>query len=145
MSKYAGQKIRVVSAEIRRDGRYLIVQRLATSSLPHLWEFPGGRVPDHESPERCLRRLLMERLGVDVDVGELVMQVVHEYEQYTVDMQVYRCEVHADEEPRPVRVQDARWVEPSDFHRYEFPAADEQTISSLLGLTDDPPRDIAEA
>lgn len=139
MSKYAGQKIRVVTAEIRRDGRYLIVQRLKTSTLPLLWEFPGGRVAPGESPERCLRRLLLDRLGVDVDVGELVMQVVHEYEQYTVDMQVYRCEIHGDEEPRALRVQDVQWAEPSEFQNYEFPPADESTITALLGLGDDEP------
>ena len=46
--KYAGQKIRVVTAEIRRDGTYLITQRLPSSILPLLWEFPGGRVREGE-------------------------------------------------------------------------------------------------
>ena len=38
------RKIRVVAAQIEHDGRYLITQRKPTSSLPLLWEFPGGRV-----------------------------------------------------------------------------------------------------
>ena len=59
--KYSGQKIRVVTAEIRRDGCYLITQRLASSTLPHLWEFPGGKVPDGESSEDVLRALLLDR------------------------------------------------------------------------------------
>jgi 8-oxo-dGTP diphosphatase len=134
MSKYAGQKIRVVTAEIRRDGRYLITQRLPTSTLPLLWEFPGGRVPEGAEPEECLGELLADRLGVECEVGELVMHVVHEYEHYTVDMQVYRCTVAGDEELAPVRVHDVRWVHPSEFGRYEFPKADEQTISALLGI-----------
>jgi len=133
--KYSGQKIRVVTAEIRRDGCYLITQRLASSTLPHLWEFPGGKVPDGESSEDVLRALLLDRIGVEVEVGELVMEVVHEYDHYTVDMQVFRCEVPVEQDVEPLKVADVRWVAPSEFGDYTFPGADEATISALLELT----------
>ncbi len=133
--KYVGEKIRVVTAEIRRGGCYLITQRLSTSTLPHLWEFPGGKVPDGESSEEVLRQMLLDRIGVDVEVGELVMEVVHEYDHYTVDMQVFRCEVPEDQDVQPIKVADARWVAPSEFGDYTFPGADEATLSALLELT----------
>ena len=132
--KYIGQKIRVVTAEIRRDDQYLITQRLAKSTLPLLWEFPGGKVPEGDQPEDVLRSLLREKLGVAAEVGDLVMEVVHEYEHYAVDMQVYRCDVGEDEEIRCLGVADARWVSPSEFSEYEFPGADEETISQLLDI-----------
>lgn len=134
MSKYAGQKIRVVTAEIRRDGRYLVTQRLPSSTLPLLWEFPGGRVPDGLDAEATLRDLLDDKLGVQIEVGELVMEVVHEYDHYAVDMQVYRCEIPLDQDLHHRRVRDARWVAPADFAEYTFPGADEATITALLGL-----------
>jgi len=140
MPKYSGQKIRVATAEIRRDGAYLLTQRLPTSTLPLLWEFPGGKVADGKSPEQVLRELLRERIGVRVDVGELVMEVVHEYDHYTVDMQVYRCEIPMEEDVRPIRVHDARWVAPHEFSQYTFPGADEATIAALLDL-EPPPTD----
>ncbi len=133
-TKYVGQKIRVVTAEIRRDGAYLITQRLPKSTLPMLWEFPGGRVPPDANSEDVLRRILREKLGVDAEVGELVMEVVHEYDHYTVDMQVFRCELDEDEPLQYLGVADARWVAPSEFAQYEFPGADEETISQLLDL-----------
>jgi 8-oxo-dGTP diphosphatase len=134
MSKYAGQKIRVVTAEIRRSGRYLITQRLPKSTLPLLWEFPGGRVGEDETPERALDRLLEDKLGVACEVGELVMEVVHEYDHYAVDMQVFRCEVPEDADVQHSRIHDHRWVLPSEFSNYEFPGADEATIAQLLDL-----------
>ena len=134
MAKYAGQKIRVVTAEIRRDGCYLITQRLEKSILPLLWEFPGGKVPAGQTPESMLNDLLRSKLGVDVQVGELVMEVVHEYDHYTVDMQVYHCEIPEDQDVQCIGIQDARWVSPSEFSSYEFPGADEATISALLDL-----------
>ncbi|MEE2828357.1 MAG: NUDIX domain-containing protein [Myxococcota bacterium] len=132
--KYIGEKIRVVTAEIRRDDQYLITQRLAKSTLPLLWEFPGGKVPPEARPEEVLKSLLQAKLGVDAEIGELVMEVVHEYGHYTVDMQVYRCEIPEDQPVRHLGVADARWVTPSEFSDYEFPGADEQTISQLLDL-----------
>jgi len=132
--KYIGQKIRVVTAEIRRDGCYLITQRLAKSTLPLLWEFPGGKVADGLKSEAVLMQLLEEKLGVEAEVGELVMEVVHEYDHYTVDMQVFRCHLAEDAEVQCVGVADARWVAPSDFSSYEFPNADEETISQLLDI-----------
>jgi len=133
-TKYVGQKIRVVTAEIRRDGAYLITQRLPKSTLPLLWEFPGGRVPPGASSEEVLQRILKEKLGVNAEVGELVMEVVHEYDHYTVDMQVFRCEVDDDEPLQHLGVNDARYAAPSEFSEYEFPGADEETISQLLDL-----------
>lgn len=137
--KYAGQKIRVVTAEIRRDGAYLITQRLPTSILPLLWEFPGGRVREGETPETALSRLLEDKLGVACEIDELVMEVVHEYEHYTVDMQVFRCYLPEEADIEHVRIHAHRWVPPADFGSYEFPSADEATISALLGLA--PPED----
>ena len=135
--KYTGQKIRVVTAEIRRDGRYLITQRQPTATLPLLWEFPGGKVGADGEPEDALKRVVLERLGVRCDVGELVMEVVHEYEHYSVDMQVYRCDIPVDEEIQALRVHAFQWVAPSEFSAYTFPGADEATITMLLELDDD--------
>lgn len=123
--------IRVVAAEIERDGAYLITQRRAEAALPLLWEFPGGRVQPAESDEAALRRALRDRLGLEVQVGHRVLQVSHAYAGYTLDMVVYRCA--AAGEPRPVRVADVRWVKPEEFGRYRFPGADQQTVDALLG------------
>ena len=59
------EKIWVVGAAIfDAKGRCLIAQRSAKMSNPLLWEFPGGKVEDGESPERALARELEEELGV---------------------------------------------------------------------------------
>ena len=92
------RKVRVVAAQIERDGRYMITQRKPTSSLPLLWEFPGGRVEEGESDEAALARELKEEMDVEVKVGEASVRVTHEYEAYTIDFRVYRCELLTPEE-----------------------------------------------
>jgi 8-oxo-dGTP diphosphatase len=125
--------IRVVAAVIGQDGRYLITQRRAKAALPLLWEFPGGRVEPGESDADALRREIRHRLGVEVEVGELISFVDHPYESYEIDLYLYDCRIVGGE-PQALNVHSFEWVKSSDFEQYEFTAADEQSMTKLLGL-----------
>ena len=122
--------IRVVSAEIQREGRYLIAQRYPTAVLPLLWEFPGGRVREGQTDEERLLEALTQRVGVKASVGEKLMEVVHDYGTYQVTLAVYRCSTDGDPWPRHVNA--IAWVLPEDFADYPFPGADQQTVELLL-------------
>lgn len=125
--------IRVVAAVIARDGRYLITQRRPTAVLPLLWEFPGGRVEPGESDADALRREVMHRLGVEVNVGTLISFVSHPYERYTVALHLYECTI-VQGEPLEQNVLAYRWVTSVDFDQYPFTPADEISMSKLLGV-----------
>jgi 8-oxo-dGTP diphosphatase len=126
--------IRVVAAVIERDGKYLITQRRKTAVLPGLWEFPGGRVEAGENDEAALRREVLERLGVKVVVKGRIASRRHDYEGYSVDLNLYETELEPGEKPAALRVADFRWVASSEFEKYPFPAADQATTDLLLGL-----------
>ena len=123
--------IRVASAEIQREGRYLVTQRSPTAVLPLLWEFPGGRVRDGEDDREALRRTVRHRLGVAVDVRDRVLEVRHEYPEYVVVLVVYRCLIEQGE-PAPNAVNALAWVAPDEFADYPFPGADQRTVELLL-------------
>lgn len=125
-------RIRVVSAEIVRNGSYLLTQRLATAVLPHLWEFPGGRVQGDETDQAALARALDSRIGCTARIGECVMEVTHPYAEYDLTLVVYRCDLGL-EEPSTKRVAAVAWVSPDRFAEYPFPGADQKTIDQLLG------------
>jgi 8-oxo-dGTP diphosphatase len=124
--------IRVVAAEIEKDGQYLITQRNPHAVLPLLWEFPGGRVESGESDEQALARELKEEMGITVVVGVRSLSVSHEYERYTLDLVVYRATI-SEGEPECLKVHAIQWVKPSDFSNYKFPGADQATVDQLLG------------
>jgi len=126
--------IRVVAAVIEDGGRYLIVQRMPYAVLPLLWEFPGGQVEMDETAEQALVREVRWRVGAGVEVGEKLGEHVHEYERYDVHLTMYACRLPAGQQPKPVNVHDLRWVASADLRDYDFPPADEQTMSKLLGL-----------
>jgi 8-oxo-dGTP diphosphatase len=126
-----GPTIRVVSAEIHRDDRYLLTQRSAHAVLPLLWEFPGGRVREGEGDRGALVRAVKHRIGVTVDVRERVLEVRHDYPDYSVVLAVYRCTI-VDGEPFAHAVQALAWVSPDEFADYPFPDADQRTVDLLL-------------
>ncbi len=124
--------IRVVAAVVESEGRYLITQRRESAVLPLLWEFPGGRVEDGEGDRDALAREIVERLGVEVEVGQLISFVSHPYERYTVDLYLYECTLRSlDLGCRAGRA--FEWVRSDEFERYTFTPADESSMSKLLG------------
>ena len=130
----AKEVIQVVAAVIESDGRYLITQRNANAVLPLLWEFPGGRVEPGEDEGRALTREVRGRIGVEVIVGNKLGEHLHEYTNYQVHLTMYACKLPAEARPYPATVADLRWVTSREFLDYDFPPADEKTMSKLLGL-----------
>lgn len=126
---------RVVSAEICRDGKYLISQRSMKAVLPLLWEFPGGRVREGETDIDVLQKSLKTRIGVEATIGQMVMEVTHEYQGYDLMMCVYQCDI-GDQVPTPRKVHDVAWIGPEEFGEYAFPGADQKTVDALLGRSD---------
>lgn len=127
------EPIRVVAAMIERQGRYLITQRRPSAVLPLCWEFPGGRVEAGETDQRALEREVEHRLGVRVEVGELVSFVRHAYERYAIDLHLYACRLN-DGDPQRLAVADYAWAGSQEFENYDFAPADEASVSQLLGL-----------
>src|SRR5258706_5532480 len=83
--------IDVAAALVFRNGKLLITQRHADAHLGGLWEFPGGKRHPGESFEDCLRRELMEELGIEVGVGKLLEEVTHAYPEKTVLLKFFLC------------------------------------------------------
>jgi 8-oxo-dGTP diphosphatase len=125
--------IRGVAAVIRQGDTYLITQRRAKAVLPLLWEFPGGKVEGEESDAEALAREVAYRLGVSIQIGELIEYRAHKYEKYVLDLYTYECSIVGGElEAR--NVSDFRWVTSGDFDKYEFTPADESSVAKLLGI-----------
>lgn len=57
----------VAAALFDGAGRVLLHQRPHDKHHGGLWEFPGGKVEESESPEAALARELTEELGISID------------------------------------------------------------------------------
>lgn len=121
----------VVAAVIEREGRLLVTRRLDHTHLAGVWEFPGGKCEPQETHDACLRRELMEELGVDAVVGDEIIATEHAYPERTVRLHFRHCTVAGT--PQPRLGQEMRWVRREELPTLEFPEADRELIEVLLG------------
>ena len=125
-----GAALEVSAGLVFRGGRLLITQRQAGKHLAGLWEFPGGKREPGESWEACLARELQEELGVQVEVGRLFDEVVHEYPGKRVHLRFFICRLRAGE-PAPLGCAAVKWVTAAELAAHEFPPADAHLLAAL--------------
>jgi 8-oxo-dGTP diphosphatase len=74
------KRINVVGAVLTRAQTILAAQRSSTMSLPGMWEFPGGKIEQDESPKEALLRELKEELLCSAEIGKHIQTTEHEYD-----------------------------------------------------------------
>jgi mutator protein MutT len=122
--------IDVSAGLVFHNGLLLITQRPPDSHLGGLWEFPGGKREPNESFEQCLQRELMEELGIEVEVGQLVESISHEYPEKSVHLKFFLCKWLRNE-PQKLFCHDFAWVMKEQLSQYQFPAADARLLEKL--------------
>ncbi|MDX2308622.1 MAG: 8-oxo-dGTP diphosphatase MutT [Hyphomicrobium sp.] len=125
----------VAAALVDRDNRVLIAERPAGKSLAGLWEFPGGKVHDGETPEEALVRELREELGIEVCLTCLAPFTFasHTYDAFHLLMPLYLCR-NWDGDIVPAEGQTVKWVRASRLADYPMPPADLPLIPHLRDL-----------
>ena len=120
----------VVAALIWNGDKFMICQRPANKSRALLWEFVGGKVEPGETKEQALIRECQEELAVTLAVGDVFMDVVHEYPDITVHLTLFNATI-ADGEPQKLEHNDIQWITPSEIHNYDFCPADEEILAQI--------------
>jgi 8-oxo-dGTP diphosphatase len=88
--------IHVACAIIERDGLVLAAQRNVAMSLPLKWEFPGGKIDYGESSEECLRRELVEEMGIRICVGKNLPTNTHHYLTFSVTLHPFILQLNQE-------------------------------------------------
>lgn len=125
-------KVFHVAAGILRDpaGRVLISERRCDGPFDGLWEFPGGKICDGESPVDALHRELVEELGIHVTGFEAFMKLHHEYPDRTVNLEFFLV-TGWHGEPRGVEGQGLRWLALEQLDPDELLPADAPVVDAL--------------
>jgi len=120
----------VTAAVIIQNEKVLITRRAADEKHAGWWEFPGGKVEDGESPEVCLRRELMEELGVDAHIGDLLTESIFRYETGAIRLLAYRAEIVSGEIRLSVH-DEFQWVSAADSLQFKLLPADRPIAEQL--------------
>ena len=115
--------IEVVAALIWDGDRFLICQRPENKARGLLWEYVGGKVEPGETKQEALIRECREELGVTITVGDVFMDVVHEYPDITVHLTLFHASI-AEGTIRLLEHNAIACITPTEIPDYDFCPAD---------------------
>ena len=121
----------VVAALIWQGDKFMICQRPANKARGLLWEFVGGKVELGETREQALIRECKEELDILLSVGDVFMDVVHEYPDLTVHLTLFNA-LSVEGEPQKLEHNDIKWITPGEIPNYEFCPADEEILKKII-------------
>lgn len=133
--KSGGKKtihIEMATGLLIHDGHVFIQQRNDDDIWGGLWEFPGGRLKEKETPEDAVIREYFEETQFKVAVDEKITTVVHHHTKYKVTLHCFL--VSLDQKSTLPSLTDAQtyhWVTHESLANYAFPAGHRKYISFI--------------
>lgn len=117
------------------DGRILLAQRPEGKSMAGLWEFPGGKIEEGETPEAALIRELHEELGIETWDSCLAPLTFasYSYEGFHLVMPLFACRKWQGV-PSGKEGQTLKWARVEELRNYPMPPADIPLIAMLRDL-----------
>ena len=128
-------KLVVCAALIDKDGRVLVNLRPKGKVMAGFWEFPGGKVEPHETPETALIRELEEELGINTWNSCLAPLTFasHKYKEFHLLMPLYVCRKWVGI-IKPIENQELKWYYPNQLMNVKMLPADIPLIAHLRDL-----------
>ena len=117
---------------VEKDGCYLMMLRNKKENDPSTgkWIGAGGKVEPGETKQQALVRECQEELAITLDVGELFMDVTHEYPDLMVHLTLFHATIR-EGVPQKLEHNDIRWITVGEIDQYEFCPADETILNKL--------------
>ena len=123
--------IKVVAAIIKDDDRIFATQK-GYGEFKDGWEFPGGKVEAGETPQKALKREIMEELETVISVGELIDTIEYDYPNFHLSMDCFWCKIVSGELVLK-EAEDAKWLTKDMLDSVEWLPADVALIEKIRG------------
>ena len=123
--------ILVTGAIIQNDNNFLIGRRGKDEKSAGMWEFPGGKLEEGESPKECIKRELKEELNIDAEIGELFSSYTYNYPHVSYELFFFKVNGFFGEPVKSVHDK-LKWEKLKNFYKYDFLPGDGPLIDKLI-------------
>lgn len=123
--------IRVCCAVIEDGAKVLAAQRGEEMGRGLKWEFPGGKIEHNETPGECIKRELMEELGIEVEIKSKLNSHIHKYPDKTIELIPFIVEI-VNGIPTPKEHEKLIWESPENLKDLNWTAADVFVLREYL-------------
>lgn len=115
------KEINVVAAILKnKDNKILIAER-GYGEFKGMYEFPGGKVEEGETPENALKRELLEEMKANIEVESFFYHVHYQYPNFILEMDCYLCHL-LDDHITLLEHSDCKWINPDEDNILWVPA-----------------------
>lgn len=125
--------IKVVAAVIEKNGRFLLCKRGPGGNCPFLWEFPGGKIEEGETPFDAIIREIREELSVEIEPEEIFLEYPFSYPDKEIYFYFIRAKIIFGD-IKPTFHVDTKWLFPEELDTLECCPADLSTVKKLKGI-----------
>jgi len=130
------KRIKVVAAVIcdsLQEKKSIFATARGYGEFKGQWEFPGGKVEAHETPQQALVREIHEELDIKIKVGDFIGTVEYDYPTFHLSMDCFWCEV-INGELKLLEAEDAMWLTKDTLYSVQWLPADITLISKIEKL-----------
>ena len=123
--------IRVACAIIEHKGKVLVTQRGFHKAEAGLWEFPGGKLEEDESPEACIVREIAEELDLHIKPFQSLLATTYQYPDKSIQLIPLLC--HLESGNLLLKEHAAyQWLAPAELRTLNWCPADLPVLEAYL-------------
>lgn len=121
--------VKVVAAIIKKGNKVFATAR-GYGEYKGLWEFPGGKIEEGETPQHALVREILEELDTKIDVNNILTTVEYDYPSFHLSMDCYWCSI-IEGNLILKEALDARWLSVDDLCSVSWLEADKTIVPKI--------------
>lgn len=120
----------VVAGIVMNKDKILIAKRKLEKPLGGKWEFPGGKVEQHEALSSALERELFEEFGHRFRIGQYLGFITHQYPNFSIQLHAFNVSSDFDS-LLSTDHDEVLWVSKSELLSYDLAEADVPLVALI--------------
>ena len=120
----------VIKAENEKEQPVIFATQRGYGELKGEWEFPGGKIEEGETPQKALKREIMEELDTEIAIGKLIDTIEYDYPTFHLSMDCFWCEIIKGKLVLKEH-EAAKWLGKDELDSVEWLPADVKLIEAI--------------